>query len=417
MWAAVRRIFRSAPVTASCIFVCSFLLAWVYCISISEDINFNLAQAKLGALLEYAYDGVHFGPMNLWEGQWWRVFISGFHHGSGSIGMGLFHLVTNCLALWVLGGLLEYRIGSLKMVLLMAFSIPVSMLPQIFAGDSAVGISGAICAVFGYLIVLRTHDEFVRDVISETGIKLALLGLVVCIPLTHFGIFPVANVAHFSGLFYGMLAGWVFRNPFPYDRLARGGFLAGHLLIPVAFYLAMNPVWDGLYHWHYSTRNGIDASEKRSHLREAVALNPHLEGAWIELSDDSWRRGDRLGAWKIVLLGVRSNPSGKKVISRAKQLGRDFHIKLRRNKALSILREVFDEKSKVWEKQMLAEAPLQFPFSPSVLKQTLQQKNSTEPQLKSQKGIDGELPLPGRPQPLPAPDPNAPDSAAEGTTT
>src|SRR5690606_21738384 len=64
----------------------------------------TVSQPDYGSPLATHVDGeVLFGPFDLWDGQWWRIPISGFHHA------GFVHLIVNCLSMVTLGQLLERR--------------------------------------------------------------------------------------------------------------------------------------------------------------------------------------------------------------------------------------------------------------------------------------------------------------------
>ena len=84
------RLLRVAPVTAECLFVCSALFA--ACLAQSwEGQHFRDVQREWGANTTLqvfaikgdrreAVDAELNGPFDLWDGQWWRIPISAFHH-------------------------------------------------------------------------------------------------------------------------------------------------------------------------------------------------------------------------------------------------------------------------------------------------------------------------------------------------
>ncbi len=420
MWTTVRQVFRSAPVTASIIFICSALLAWTFYLVLFEDLNYAVAQEQLGVPLGYTMpaggagpERIDIGPIKIWDGQWWRVLIAGLHHGNSLTG-GIVHLVLNCLGLWYLGQLLEYRIGSLRMALLFAVSLVVSILAEILVGTMAVGISGAICAVFGYLLVLRDHDRYILEMLPAPMVRFMLISLVVFIPLTYFKVLPVANLAHFSGLAYGYLAGRVAFAGSTWRIPARAVFGAAHLLIPLGLYFAVHPVWNATYHWHLGSARTLSRQERIMHLRQAVAIDPRLDPVWVELSEQYLRTGNRHDAWIAILQGVHNNPSSTSALRHATLVGLSFRTSQERKLARQLLDEVFDDDAPEWADRLLAQAPAQPLKLPPFLPGNLPQYRFGDP-------VDLQIPTVPDPKPqdqrLPPPDPGDPNSAAVGTAT
>jgi len=422
MWTTVRHIFRTAPVTASIIFLCSGLLAWIYYLVLFEGVDYRIAQEQLGVPLKFVMPGGQNGPteieiglIKLWDGEWWRVILAGLHHG-GSMTSGLIHLVMNCLGLWYLGQLLEYRIGSLRMVLLFVSSLVVSMLPEFLMGSTAVGMSGAICAMFGYLLVLRHYDSYILEMLPDQVVRIMLIWLVACIPATYFDILQIANLAHFSGLAYGYLAARVAYAQTPWRVPARAGFWAAHLLIPIGLYAVVHPVWNAGYHWHLGTSNSLSRQDRIMHLRQAVAINPQLDPAWVELSSQYFISGNQHDAWTAILQGVHNNPSSTAAIRKAAFMGQLFQTPENRKLARKILDDVFDDDAPAWAEKLMAQAPASDQLR---INFTL----PTDPQKKYRIGEPVTLPVPDQidpnPQngPLAPPDPDEADSAAVGTAT
>jgi len=404
------------------IFVCSALLAWEFYLVLFENLDFEEAAERLGASSIYSMQGgqidgkgIVLGPIKLWDGQWWRLIVSGMLHGSGGLGMAVVHLTLNCLAMWYVGRLLEFRIGGLRLAVLFFISLVISILSESLIGHAAVGMSGAICAVFGYLLVLRRHDSYIREMLPEQSVRFMLVSLVVFIPLTYLEIMPVANVAHFSGLAYGYLAGMVAYD-FPQMRaFARSLFWAAHLLIPVGIYAAMHPVWNAGYHWHLASERNLPRKERIAHLRQAVSINPGLGPVWIDLSNEYRNVGNRQEAWTAILLGVRNNPSNAATIRQAKFMGHTFHTPGSWKAAREILDEVFDDQSEVWAEKLMAQGPVKGGIRIQMLPE--------EPQPEYRGDQPLVLPEPLKPEnspggkPLPPPDPNEENSAAAGVAT
>ncbi|MBR8742268.1 rhomboid family intramembrane serine protease [Nocardiopsis sp. MG754419] len=130
-------------------------------------------------------------------GEWYRLFTAAFLHA------GIFHLLFNGYAMFILGPQLERWLGHgrfLSLWLLGALSGSVLSLIAT-PGQGSVGASGAIFALFGAVFVLG------RRLRLDTRMILVLLAL-------NLGItFLVPNIswtAHIGGLVGGLLIGAVF---------------------------------------------------------------------------------------------------------------------------------------------------------------------------------------------------------------
>lgn len=138
------------------------------------------------------------------EGQWWRLFTYAFVH------IGIFHLLANMYALFMIGRNLERLIG--KGLFIMSYVVT-----GIFAGlcsflghkDSLVvsaGASGAIAGIFGVFFVLLLTPIIERTtrlkMLKQMGIILAIN---VSYGLSHGS--GVDHYAHIGGLLSGALLG------------------------------------------------------------------------------------------------------------------------------------------------------------------------------------------------------------------
>jgi membrane associated rhomboid family serine protease len=132
------------------------------------------------------------------DGEYWRLLTAGFLHA------GLFHLLFNMFALYVLGTMLEPAMGRLRFGLVYFVSLLAGSFGAILVEPNAptVGASGAIFGLMGAaLIVLRHH-----------GISFAESGLAVWLGLNLLITFTVSNISvggHIGGLIGGTVAALV----------------------------------------------------------------------------------------------------------------------------------------------------------------------------------------------------------------
>lgn len=314
---------REYPATAICVAVCLLLYGLTAYSHYRQSYGWNEAQRQWGGVTaqlwtrvgqpDHAIDLDLVGPLDLWDGQWWRILAAVFHHGS------LLHLVLNLSTAGLLGSLAEERIGSFRTLLLTLTSGPISLLPEFLAGGVALGYSGVLCAQFGLLLMLRRSDPILQEILSEPVVNFGLLSLIAGIPLTMMEILPIANLAHFSGLGYGVLIGWLLERPVPLSRRQWGAFVLAHVVIIPLWGMACHPYWRGAYHWHRS-KETRDPQLQSSALQRAVELDPQLKGAWMELAGLFWKNNDKVAAWGIGLRGLAHNPTDGELLELLRQI-------------------------------------------------------------------------------------------------
>jgi membrane associated rhomboid family serine protease len=133
-------------------------------------------------------------------GEWYRMLTTAFLHA------GIFHLMLNMLALWILGSSLEPILGRWRFTALYVLSAlggSVASLLWLEGGQTTVGASGAVFGLFGALFVVARR--FNRDVTSV----LVILGINAVIGFTVPGI---DWRAHLGGLITGALLAYAFAH-------------------------------------------------------------------------------------------------------------------------------------------------------------------------------------------------------------
>jgi len=128
-------------------------------------------------------------------GEWWRIFTAGFLHA------GVFHLAFNMLALYVLGTLLEERLGQVRFLAIYLAALVSGALGALLVSPTGitVGASGAVFGLMGAAAVLMWRQ----------GIPLFESGLGAWIVLNLLITFLVPRISiggHLGGLAGGALA-------------------------------------------------------------------------------------------------------------------------------------------------------------------------------------------------------------------
>jgi len=423
----LRRFAAAFPVTTGFVAVAVGLYAATAVYAARLPNGENDARRQLGAVctLTSLYQETPDGPLvpipqktgqfDLWNGQWWRIPISGFHHG------GLWHLAMNSLGLVFLGPLLEPRLGRLRFAAFFLTATTVSLLPEFLLENDVVGLSGGLYALFGALLVLRRTDWRVAEFISPGVVQFGFVWLVGCVIATQMNILRIANVAHFAGLAYGWLAAEVAWGRFSRRWTAWGAFAAAHLAIVPAFYLAMHPAWIGRYHWHLAYQE-TQIDRKMELLQTAVARDPSLHLAWDQLAEMQLATGDRDAAWRTVLRGLSYTRSNEFGLQLARVIWSEFALGTEQDRALEVLNDVFSGEAAAWQERLgavagvppsrdrlAAEHPKRSDL-PLLLQNELLQLQNEFMRGKPAAGA------PGNKHDLSAPpvDPDAPDSAAAG---
>lgn len=139
---------------------------------------------------DYAMSGVAVAGF----GEWWRLITAAFLHASPT------HLLLNMLALWIVGGIVEPRLGrwrylTVYFVSAMAGSVLSYVVDPV--NQSSVGASGAVFGMFGALFVLALRLRLdVRGVAALIAINVVI------------GFIPGFNInwrAHLGGLIAGTI--------------------------------------------------------------------------------------------------------------------------------------------------------------------------------------------------------------------
>lgn len=135
----------------------------------------------------------------------WRFVTAIFLHGDIS------HLLFNLLALALFGSVLERMIGSRRFLLVFFVTGILANLISVFFYNASLGASGAIFGVIGVLILLNPKLKvwiyFMPLPIWAAGIVWVIGDLI--------GIFVpngIANLAHLSGIAFGIVFGIIFRK-------------------------------------------------------------------------------------------------------------------------------------------------------------------------------------------------------------
>ncbi|WP_246983489.1 rhomboid family intramembrane serine protease [Halorientalis marina] len=138
----------------------------------------------------------------------WTLVTSVYAHA------GVSHLVANALALLVPGFVLERATTRLRYHAFFVGSGLLAGVAEVTLGGlvgtpaGVLGASGAVFAVIGYLLTSnRLTDAVVRGVSLSPNVQFVLFALLAVLVTVATGSPGVALVAHFTGLFVGLVSG------------------------------------------------------------------------------------------------------------------------------------------------------------------------------------------------------------------
>lgn len=392
-----------------------FVAVQVYRLAYPEDARNAYWRLGAPAILEMSYPkelGIDSpnGLFDLWRGEIWRVVVAAFHHGS------LLHLLMNGAALFTAGWLLEPRLGRLRFLIFVLVAAAVSMLPEFLMGSQAVGLSGALCALYGLLFVLRRVDDEVAAYLTDGVVLFTMAFLVGCVVATYLDIVRIANVAHFTGLGYGVIVGEIFYGRWRTRRF-RWGFYAAHFGLLPALYFLVHPVWDGNYQWYQALR-AEDPAQRRKYFEAANRLDPGLAQPWHMVASYQIEDGELQAAWRTILEGLSYNRSDKRGAAISREIWRRFQADGQRQQALNTLDDVFGQEAPAWKKRLrLVSPPLAFGGLPPATASDNLERFRLDQSIELPATIDGSEEVRARNLNAPTVNPDDPESAALGAKT
>ena len=148
------------------------------------------------------------GAERIWDGAYWGLLTTFFVHGD------VMHILFNMMIFVQLGRAMEGVLAPWAYILFLAAAAAVSCGCELaVTGIQGVGASGAVYAMFGLMWMGRDRYREWRGLATERNMQMFLVWGVICIVGTIGGFMHIANVAHFSGLLFGLAVGGIFLAP------------------------------------------------------------------------------------------------------------------------------------------------------------------------------------------------------------
>lgn len=174
-----------------------FLLGVSLLVALYSNFGAQLQPIRGLFITEY----VNAGLPEIRSGQLWRLITPIFLH------FAWFHLLFNGVWMWQLGSLIEKRLSSLDLALLVVvIGIGSNVAQFLSTGPAFGGLSGVVYGLLGYFWVQGRFNPRFGLILNNVVVYIMLAWFGLC----WIGVIPnVANWAHTAGLVLGMAAAWV----------------------------------------------------------------------------------------------------------------------------------------------------------------------------------------------------------------
>ena len=226
-------------------------------------------------LLQY---GAKVGPL-IWMGEFWRLITPVFIH------IGVIHLISNCIIIYILGSILEAVIGRWRLLLIYLFSGLVGNLLSL--RFSPYLSAGASSGVFGILGALITYGFLYKKSIPRNFYKVIVLYL---LPFLFYnlaiGIWysQTDNYAHLGGLLGGVFISYLLsvEYPTPVSKKVRWRYAVCLAMAFALLYMFCMEAYPKSYRVYYFIKGEISILENHpmesiGYLERSLEVDPQYE--------------------------------------------------------------------------------------------------------------------------------------------
>lgn len=147
-------------------------------------------------------------PFAIWGGRYDLLVTSMFLHGT------ILHIAFNLMWLYPLGRVLELTMGRMRYLLFVIASAAVGSCVEILvSGQTGIGASGVVYALFGLMWAGRGTRESWRLVATRKNLEVFIVWGLFCVAATAMHFLNIANGAHGGGFLFGLSIGYLFYSP------------------------------------------------------------------------------------------------------------------------------------------------------------------------------------------------------------
>jgi membrane associated rhomboid family serine protease len=196
-----QKVLRGRDVRAGGLLATNLLIAVnvaVFAAGMGGDLETKRSVIDDGGLVARAINVTGTQLIGVAEGEWWRIFTSGFLHAN------VVHIGFNMFVLYQLGQLMEPVLGRLRFALVYAFALVSGALGVLIVDPNhfTVGASGAVFGMMG-AAVAAMRSRGINPFQTSLG------GTIMLNLLITFAIPGISIGGHVGGLIGGFIAGWV----------------------------------------------------------------------------------------------------------------------------------------------------------------------------------------------------------------
>ena len=167
-----------------------------------------LSRSQPGSLLDRLGSFGYASPEDIWNGHVWGLITTVYIHAS------VWHLLFNMIWLVQLGRLLERSLPPIIYLLFLAAAAAVgSACEMLISGQTGIGMSGVVYAMFGLMWAGRGTYPAWGSIATRDNLRLFVGWGLFCVAATYFHFLNVANGAHGGGFLFGLCIGFLFYSP------------------------------------------------------------------------------------------------------------------------------------------------------------------------------------------------------------
>ena len=207
--------------------------------------------------------------VEIWTGAYWGLVSSAFVH------FAFWHILFNMWWAKDFGRVLEPTMGRGKYVMFIVGAVVTGSGAQLaFSGQTGIGFSGVVYAMFGYALVARRVEPRYRRIVNTQTAQWLLGWLVLCIVLTVAKVWQIANGAHVAGFLFGFLVASAFTARVYVKASLVGLAVLIILAILSATYMPWSPYWkDRAYSaWYMTATYRAAAGDREAQFLYAQTL-------------------------------------------------------------------------------------------------------------------------------------------------
>lgn len=245
--------------------------------------------------------------VEIWTGAYWGLVTAAFVH------LAFWHILFNMWWAKGLGRVLEPTLGRAHYLAFIIAAAVIACGTQLaFSGQTGIGFSGVLYAMFGYMWITRHVEPRYQRILTNRNIQWLLGWLVLCIVLTVTKVWQVGNEAHLAGLAFGCLIGSAFTLRVHMKASVFGLAILVAVALVSVVYVPWSPYWkDRAYSaWYMNTTYKAEAGDREAQFLYAEALMQQKDKkaeaiSWLRKSAGR----DYLPALNLLAWSLATNPA------------------------------------------------------------------------------------------------------------